>query len=975
MNMYIKDQISINFNGTENALSRSTVQNAMEGQVNNIDSKDVLIKGIVRTDTTEKEQEVESKGVQSTLVSTRKTFSNTLEQMEEATSLEEKEKIKKQIDGIINALSEEDYKALQEEETPLEEYSASQLERALERIKKQRVEKEDHLEKQVEKKEEKREQLVKTTGIKKKLEEANLPTTEDNLQNVEKALEYIATVTTLSDASKSYLVGNAIPLTAENIYRANYSGNSMVGDNENNETFEQVKDQIYHLLEGQGVSIEDETVEYAKWLFQQDQPIDAHAIGQLQVLDQLSSMDQEQLTDLFLSSIKDRENPTQVDLGEVLQQQTLKDKAVESIELVEHLVNQEDLYLEEEGMVTLEALSKSTGDRVTGFHEITARRQLEEVRVKLTLDHAYTLYKQGIQVNTTQLSELLNQLQQLEYEYYQELAMEDQGKLEADQLQLISDTLVAREQLREIPYEGYKQVVEHWDQTTLAALLEAKEEVVSGNRSKVKEYQLVETTPRKELGDSIEKAFQSMDTLLEQLEIEPTEENIRAVKILSHNNMELTNEKIQEMKEYDQQINQVIEQLRPEMVVKLIREQNNPLTTPIETLNQQLQELQEGLDPSIEQKFSEYLYQLDQKRELSSNERESYIGMYRLLHQIEKEDRAALGAVVNAGQEVTLENLLTAVRSKSSTGFDHWDGESTTTSNGYENSILDQLAKGFSSELAADALELYQQKGMPSAENQYDTFVATLGKQQVVELVSAMGLPISANNVKTVEQVCLSKPSFFTTMIEGLSSVEEGIGEEAKTYLGQLFEAFGEEEETSKIYEKIETLLSETSLEQTYPTYANAKSLEAYADGLQLAGQLRKKQIFEVPVVKGQEIIHLKVQLQAEEETASKLRIRLNQEEFGQIDISLRVKDGQVEGTFFCETRPQYEELLAKKAELKDGITKVGFSVGELHITMNKKESVFYDRVKEGDSTGVSYESLYALTKEMVFQVIDHSRG
>lgn len=975
MNMYIKDQISINFNGAENALSRSAVQNAMEGQINNIGSKDVLSNSIVRTDTTKKEEEVESKGVQSTLVSTRKTFSNTSEQMEEATSFEEKEKVKKQIDGIINSLSEEDYKALQEEETPLEEYSASQLERALERIKNQRVAKEDHLVGQVEKKEEKREQLVKTVGIKKRLEEANLPTTEENLKNVEKALEYIATVTTLSDASKSYLVGNAIPLTAENIYRANYSANPMVGAKENHEAFEQVKDQIYHLLEGQGVTIGDKNMENAKWLFQQDLPIDAHTMEQLQVLDELKGMDQEQFTDLFMITIKDRENPTQVDLGEALQKQTLKDKAVESIQLVEQLVKQEDLYLEEEGVITLEALAKPTGDRLTGIHEITARRQLEEVRVKLTLDHSYALYKQGIEVNTTQLSELLNQLQQLENEYYQGLAMESGSKLEEEQLQLIRDTLIARERLQEIPYEGYKQVLEHWDQTTLATLMEAKDEVVSRNLSRVKDYELVETKPRKDLGDSIEKAFQSIDSLLEQLEIEPTEENIRAVKILSHNNMEITNEKIEEMKGYDQQINQVIQQLRPEMVVKLIRDQNNPLKTPIETLNQQLQELQEGLDPSIEQKFSEYLYQLDQKKELSGNERESYIGMYRLLHQIEKEDRAALGAVVNANQEVTLENLLTAVRSKARTGFDHWDDESTTTSNGYKNSILDQLAKGFSSELAADAVELYQQKGMPSTENDYDTFVATLAKKEVVELLSTMGLSISARNVKRVEQVCLSEPSFFTTMIDGISTVGESMGEEAQTYLGQLFDAFGDEEETRKIYGKIENLISETCLDQTYPTYGNTKSLEAFSDGLQLTGQLRKKHIFEIPVVKGEEIVHLKVQLQAEEDTASKLRIRLNQEEFGQTDVSLRVKDGQVEGAFFCETRPQYEELLAKKAELKDVITKVGFSVGELHITMNKKESVFYDTVKEEDSTSVSYESLYALTKEMVFQIIDHSRG
>ena len=49
-------------------------------------------------------------------------------------------------------------------------------------------------------------------------------------------------------------------------------------------------------------------------------------------------------------------------------------------------------------------------------------------------------------------------------------------------------------------------------------------------------------------------------------------------------------------------------------------------------------------------------YQLEQKKDITENERKAYIGIYRMVHQIEREG-AAVGAVVNTGAELQFSTL------------------------------------------------------------------------------------------------------------------------------------------------------------------------------------------------------------------------------------------------------------------------------------------------------------------------------
>ena len=61
-------------------------------------------------------------------------------------------------------------------------------------------------------------------------------------------------------------------------------------------------------------------------------------------------------------------------------------------------------------------------------------------------------------------------------------------------------------------------------------------------------YETLMTSPRADMGDSISKAFQNVDDILKELQIETSESNRRAVRILAYNSTNITEENIKQIK-------------------------------------------------------------------------------------------------------------------------------------------------------------------------------------------------------------------------------------------------------------------------------------------------------------------------------------------------------------------------------------------------------------------------------------------
>lgn len=296
--------------------------------------------------------------------------------------------------------------------------------------------------------------------------------------------------------------------------------------------------------------------------------------------------------------------------------------------------------------------------------EIRAHRQLEEIRLKMTLEASTKLMRKGIDVDTTRLSEVVEELRALERESIRESLRYAEVEVSEENIKIVQATNQAVYELSKAPAILLGQTLTTMDTETLTSLSEKQSVLRSRLQHANQTYESMLTRPDKEYKDSIQKAFSNMDGLLEELQIEPTEENKRAIRILSYNEMELTSQNIDDIKAYDEKVRNVIENLRPHITVELIRQKINPLSESIPSLSEKTTRIMRDMGPQPEETYAKFLHRLEQHNEISEDEREAYVGVYRLLYQIDKSDGKALGRVVKANQELTLRNMLTAIRSE-----------------------------------------------------------------------------------------------------------------------------------------------------------------------------------------------------------------------------------------------------------------------------------------------------------------------
>ena len=103
------------------------------------------------------------------------------------------------------------------------------------------------------------------------------------------------------------------------------------------------------------------------------------------------------------------------------------------------------------------------------------------------------------------------------------------------------------------------------------------------------------------MGILFRKRLQSVPNLLKELGMEDTNANERAVRILGYNGMEITEENVLSVKEYDTVLNRVIDNMKPSTVLEMIRQGDNPLDTSINELDSKLTAINASKDLSSEE--------------------------------------------------------------------------------------------------------------------------------------------------------------------------------------------------------------------------------------------------------------------------------------------------------------------------------------------------------------------------------------
>lgn len=626
---------------------------------------------------------------------------------------------------------------------------------------------------------------------------------------------------------------------------------------------------------------------------------------------------------------------------------------------------------------------------------VAGRRQLEEIRLSMTLEAAVRLVRKDFNIDAKPLSDIVDFLRQEENNYYENVVSSHDLHDIPENVDLLKETLKETDELKNLPAFALGEMVKRPSITvgelhTSASRMKA---MLVGNA-----YETMMTKPRQDMGDSMTEAFQNVDAILEEMDLDRNAENQRAVRILAYNEMELTGKNIASIKEADAKVQQMFETLTPQIVLNLIRENKNPLNMTVDGLNEEIMQQREIRGITDEQKFSEFLYQMDRNNAITEEERTSFIGIYRLLDKVQKSHGKDIGAVVRNGQEITLNNLFAADKSRKARGIDVGVDDSfgeRVNVDSSEKGILNQIHTAYNQTLAGSILRHIRPETLKSLESVdyqnmsfeelntwmkagdngmgqaelFEDINQTLQKalsyeEEVATMLDASELQKTATNMIAVHQVMFGEDGIYG-MVRG---IKQNLSEPWREKITKQEESMLEnlESKADVVYsmENLRSVLSEAVHDKERDGTITAMDIQAlkYLNaGMPVAMRAVEQDEFRIPLVVDGKVSIMKVSVVNDGSNAGEITATMQTPKHGRLEAFVRVEGSQIEGYITTEEESGQHVLERNELTLRSVFAKGGLEVRDLRLDGTKP--MLYGSVSE-DKMPAS--RLYRVAKQLL---------
>ncbi|GMQ57141.1 hypothetical protein AN1V17_15360 [Vallitalea sediminicola] len=540
-----------------------------------------------------------------------------------------------------------------------------------------------------------------------KLKEKNLPVNEYNIMKIRSALNKYDAIKQLKEEAILNVLKNNIELTVEKLYEAKYTsgksndvsngGNSSYGNNPNdqnqpitNDELKALEPQIKNILKNNDINPDDKTIKAAKTLIKSDIEIDKANIEKyLYLKDIEKNMEPEQIMDKAVDNIINNKKIDDIELTNNISKgnqgvEENKSYMIKVKKTIDNLPNVKDEDLKKlivKGKtINLDNLEKESENKVNNEEKeirlpenqqekyITAKRQLEEIRLKMTIESANRMMNNGIKIDTAPLNQIVEELKNLEkINMKNELSSVGVNTTDSN-INKMNQVLETVEAAKNTSTNILGQVMKKAVDFTLKGITSNDKNVTYKSNMLQDMYDKLGTKPRADLGDSIKKTFNQLETILKDLNIDINPENIRAAKILAHNEMDISESNINNIKLMDQQVNIVLNRLHPNIVAHMIKDNLSPIEMNINEVIGYMNDFDEFIGEDLTDKIATFINEMDKDKSLTEKERKSMIGIYRMLNTISKSEGRAVGFLVKKDMNLSLNNLMEAAKYLRKTG-------------------------------------------------------------------------------------------------------------------------------------------------------------------------------------------------------------------------------------------------------------------------------------------------------------------
>lgn len=824
------------------------------------------------------------------------------------------------------------------------------------------------------------------------LRQADLPVTEDNLTESMEAVNQTEGISGLSDGALKYMLDNELPPTIENVYKAEYSGSaSYAAPADGVGNYDAMETQIESVIEKAGLTVSDGTLSDAYFMLKNDIALTPENLSYLEELKNMDALlDRQKVLDAITDAITEGNRPKDAML---IPGYSLKDRAENALHVVTAATEQDIktvigsglelnvrnlAWAETQNTQNAQENAGKNNENVTDAAEtvvtaeigdtdiafVTAKRKLEETRLAMTAQANYSLLKQGISIDTVPLAELVDELKNVENTYYKNLLEQGGAAATTENIKLFADTTDVVGSLKEMP--AYTLGIRNADLSTLQGLHDAGSVLEQNMKRANESYETLMTVPRKDLGDSIQKAFRNVDDILADLDLETSESNERAVRILAYNNLDITQTAVAQMKEADAEVQRAFGNLSPAVVREMIKKGINPLDMDITELNRTAEEIKNSLDDDGSERFSEYLWKLENNNAISEEERDAYIGIYRLLNQVEKTDGAVIGALVEQGAEVTMRNLLTGVRSLKHQNMDVTVDDTfgaVSELTGNDNSITKQIEKAYQTNCAKSAKELLTPEAMRLAVKesgwedltpeqlleqlrnaseevsgeekesyvrmqQADVAACMRASEEVYQMLADYDVPNTVYNVLAAQEYMENRNGAFRKLFD---TVDTGHDEntDIETAKAEMLAKYGEAVKTPEEMKEAEEQLEKTAanvmdtmlVDNANVTSMQVKEMKLMRTQIELGGMLAKNETYAIPVLIQNEITSVHLRIVRGEAQKGLVNITFETDNLGKVAAELKASGNTVSGYIASDRADTTEFLKAHADALTEAVT------------------------------------------------------
>lgn len=850
-------------------------------------------------------------------------------------------------------------------------------------------------------------------------------------QAIENALKKAQEITDIDDSTKEFLIKNRLEPTIENVHRASFSVSSKYNYNVNMDTalkdsdFDKLRPQAEEIIRESGYPVNDKTVGAAKWLLSRGLSLTSESFSSfMELTDNGLIKEDNEIIKTIQDTVREGKAPENANILENTGNRQIAEAALKNIENITDIKLRNAVY-HRDGL-SLSSISSQSDqldttlemdlDSKQEYELVSARRNLEEIRLAMTFEVSFSMARRGINVNTASLSNLVDGLRARENQLYNILLGQEGNSTFSmpEKIDIYNETNMAVNSLKTAPAAilGGFGVINTASMITIRALCVRAESL---GKNAVESYENLMTAPRTDLGDSIKKAFRNIDDILVDLGFENSESNKRAVRILGYNSLSITRESVVNIKRADEILQNSLKALTPSTVAKLIKDGENPLDLSLEDLNEKLSEIKTKDSNEDNEGYAEFLYKLDKRAELTNEERNAYIGIYRLVNQVIKTDGAAIGFLLNQGSEVTMRNLMMAMKSRKHTNREITVDDSFLGKESFDLkglSIINQIEMAFQTErmysvkesisphkladigedtymdMSPDKLaKALEENAEPQMENfeyakeQLNNIQRAVNSDAgVYEMLKRFDLPISPSNLETMSAFLMNRNGLYKRIFK---SEEDGKSNntDSERLLDDITRRFTESLNDPKAINNAQEYLENKAenMLQSMLLYGNIDharfiSMRSGIRQVQMLGKIaRDRENYTVPITIAGESGSLNLRVIRGKENKGIVEIAFNMEITGAVMASFRADGDNMYGNITAargdtlDTLRQNEDILVKELSHISGMEISIEYREEIRLT---ETQIYEDRKSDFEAaqekSAVTTARLYSVAKSFV---------